>query len=77
MIIVAIGIAILGVGYPPLDKATWNQNPPSILKLQSLARSNSTKNQAIPIWLGVDLTLRKMIDFVSWDDENPNFCGKS
>ena len=57
MIIVAIGIAILGVGYPPLDKATWNQNPPSILKLQSLARSNSTKNQAIPIWLVVDLPL--------------------
>jgi hypothetical protein len=29
------------------------------------------------IWLVVDLTLWKMMEFVSWDDDIPNTYGKS
>ena len=38
---------------------------------------NPTISGNITIWLVVYIPLWKMMDFVSWDDEIPNYYGQS
>ena len=62
------------------DFGRWHSNHQSRLVVKGialLAWTQTFRDHIFFLWLVVDLPLWKMMEFVSWDDDIPNWMGKS
>ena len=62
------------------DFGGWHSNHQSRLVVKGialLAWTQTFRDHIFFLWLVVDLPLWKMMEFVSWDDDIPNWMGKS